>query len=188
MFLPCYGISDQLTRYCSLLTTPVSSPYLTKLLEPHTVFLNNEFSWATWLSGFKTANTQTLEQPEWTCRLSGSYGVKMCNLNIIELRQWLVSCLAINQWPCLFCGLRVHQTTTVSTLLCLTLRFHQGQRMWSSLPNMFSVCRHCHTDGKDWKEHGQTEWVATAPSTQNTLSQTNRHPHWAAASLFSDTR
>lgn len=43
--------------------------------------------------------------------------------------------------------------------------------------DMFTVCRHCHADGNGWKEHVQTEWVATASSTQNTLSsrQTDMH-------------
>ena len=70
------------------------------------------------------------------------------------------------------CSARVRQKTTVSACLRLTLLLHQGQRMWSSLPNMFSICRHCHTDGNDWEEHVQTEWVAAAPSTDkysNTL-------------------
>lgn len=76
------------------------------------------------------------------------------------------------------------KNTRESTHFCLTLQFQEENRMWSSLPGMFSVCRHCHTDENDWKEHVQTEWVAAALSTQNTLScrQTQTPTqccHWA---------
>lgn len=81
-----------------------------------------------------------------------------------------------------------HQKTTVSARLRQTLKFHQGRRMWSSLPNMFRICRHCHTDGNDWKEHVQTDRVGGyCPVHPKHSSPADRHLHCAAGVLFSDT-